>query len=286
MKRQTAILLLCAILMGLALTGCRDSGYSKYHSHFIDTFDTMVEIIGYAKTDEEFNRYTDLIHQDMLLYHKYFDKYHSYEGIANIKTINDQAGIAPVAVDQPIIDLLLLSKEWYGKTGGAVNVAFGPVLSIWHDYRERYQNDPEGARLPPMEELEAAATLTDIDKVIIDQEAGTVFLAEVGMSLDVGAVAKGYATELAGSHAYQEGFTSYMISSGGNVRIYDPPSIPRRSVGGWGFRTPVRKTFSAVSSGIWIPSFSIRARWSPAATTSGTTWWRARESTISSTPPP
>ena len=35
--------------------------------------------------------------------------YHDYEGINNIKTINDNAGVAPVEVSQEIIDLLLLN---------------------------------------------------------------------------------------------------------------------------------------------------------------------------------
>jgi hypothetical protein len=37
---------------------------------------------------------------------------------------------------------------------------------------------------------------TDLDKVIVDEEEGTVYLEDPRMSLDVGAVAKGFATEL------------------------------------------------------------------------------------------
>jgi thiamine biosynthesis lipoprotein len=66
----------------------------------------------------------------------------------------------------------------YQKTGGAVNIAFGAVLSIWHDYREAGLNDPENAKLPPMEMLEEAARHTDINDVIIDEQASTVFLSD------------------------------------------------------------------------------------------------------------
>ena len=42
-----------------------------------------------------------------LLYTSY-DIYHDYEGMNNIKTINDNAGIQPVKVDEEIIELLKL----------------------------------------------------------------------------------------------------------------------------------------------------------------------------------
>ena len=67
-----------------------------------------------------------------------------------------------------------------------VNIAFGSVLKIWHDYREAGQNNPEEAQLPPMDALEEAYAHTDIDQMIIDEEASTVYLADADMSLDVG----------------------------------------------------------------------------------------------------
>ena len=63
--------------------------------------------------------------------HKLFDKYNNYEGINNIKTINDNAGIQPVKVEKAIIDLILFSREWYAETGRKTNIAMGPVLEIW-----------------------------------------------------------------------------------------------------------------------------------------------------------
>lgn len=48
-------------------------------------------------------------------------------------------------VDQRIIDLLLFSRDMYEATGGAVNVAMGAVLSIWHDAREYSIDNPEEA---------------------------------------------------------------------------------------------------------------------------------------------
>ena len=99
------------------------------------------------------------IQEQLTKYHRLFDIYNSYEGVNNLKTINDHAGIAPVKVDQEIIALLLFAKEQYFATGGVLNIAFGPVLKIWHDYRTKGILDPLAAEVPPRQLLEEAATV-------------------------------------------------------------------------------------------------------------------------------
>jgi thiamine biosynthesis lipoprotein len=126
--------------------------------------------------------------------------------INNIKTINDSAGNSPVPVRQEIIDLLLFSKEWYEKTDGTTNIALGPVLKIWRDYRENALDDPKNAALPPLDLLETAALYTDINKVILNLAENTVFLENEKMSLDVGAVGKVFATELVVEEIQEQGF--------------------------------------------------------------------------------
>ena len=44
-------------------------------------------------------------------YHRLYDIYDEYEGINNVKTINDAAGQGPVEVDERIIDLLLFCRR-------------------------------------------------------------------------------------------------------------------------------------------------------------------------------
>jgi thiamine biosynthesis lipoprotein len=79
-------------------------------------------------------------------------------------------------------------------------------------------DDPENAELPTMEELEQKAQHIDINNVIVDDDASTVYLNDPEMRLDVGAIAKGYATEMVSVYAMEHGFENGMISVGGNVR--------------------------------------------------------------------
>lgn len=99
-----------------------------------------------------------------------------------------------------------------------MNIAMGSVLSIWHKYREAGINDEENAALPPTDQLKEAAKHTDINKLIIDKEKSTVYLEDKKMSLDVGAIGKGYATEQVAQMVMKKGFTSGLLSVGGNVR--------------------------------------------------------------------
>ncbi len=216
LKKMCILLISAAMLLNTASCGLRKP--VRYEAAFLKLFDTKTTIVAYTDNKEEFARYSQLIYDSLNEYHQLYDIYNSYEGISNIKTINDQAGKAPVKVDSRIIDLLKFSKQWYEKTGGKVNVAMGSVLSIWHDYREKGMEDPDSAELPPLERLKEAAMHTDINKVIINEEKSTVYLEDPEMSLDVGAVAKGYATEQVSRIAYENGFTSGLISVGGNVR--------------------------------------------------------------------
>ncbi len=207
-----------AVLILINLTACGTARLTRYESQFLGVFDTMTSIVGYAHSKDEFTKYSQLIHDKLFEYHKLYDIYNDYEGMNNLKTINDNAGKAPVKVDKRIIDLAEFSKDWYEKTDGKVNIAFGAVLSIWHDYRERGIDDPENAQLPSMVKLKEANKHTNINKVVVNEKDSTIYLEDPEMSLDVGAVAKGYATEMVSRIAEENGFTSGLISVGGNVR--------------------------------------------------------------------
>ncbi len=197
---------------------CKSYSLKRYEAQFLVLFDTMTTIVGYEESREEFAGYVQVIYGSLEESHRLYDIYNDYDGLSNIKTINDNAGKTPVKVDRRIIDLLLFAKEEYTKTRGKTNVAFGSVLEIWHEYRERGIDNPEDAEVPPVEILREAGRHTDINQVIIDEKASTVFLKDPEMSLDVGAIAKGYAVEQAALIAIQNGFQSGLISVGGNVR--------------------------------------------------------------------
>ena len=132
------------------------------------------------------------------------------------------AGKEPVKVDKEIIDLLKFSIELYKKTDGEINIAMGKVLKIWHDYRTTGIDSPSQAELPSMELLHNASKHCDINDIIIDEEASTVYLADPELKLDVGSIGKGYAVQMVAEYAKELGMNNLVINCGGNVITIGP----------------------------------------------------------------
>ncbi len=216
----SSLLLVALVLPCVLLYACGNPKTEKFSEYSLDLFDTATTVTGYAETREDFDKISKEILSELEEYHKLFTIYNRYDGLENLCTVNEvNDGVhRTVTVDSRIIDLLLYAKDIYAKTGGKVNVAMGSVLSIWHDYRTQGLNEPAEAELPPMDLLSEAAAHTNIDDVIIDVEKSTVFLADPKMKLDVGAIAKGYAVEMASRSLEEKGITGYVINVGGNVR--------------------------------------------------------------------
>ena len=85
----------------------------RYSTIFYDAFDTVTQVIAYCDSEEEFNRQMDALHADLLEYHRLYDIYNDYDGVTNIKTINDNAGTAPVQVNDKILGMLELARQMY-----------------------------------------------------------------------------------------------------------------------------------------------------------------------------
>ncbi|HHX69357.1 MAG: FAD:protein FMN transferase [Miniphocaeibacter sp.] len=238
MKKKFILLSLLSII--LLLTACNKNKYIKYFDSIFGTFDTIIDFTAYTETEEEYKEYYSLVKEEFNRLHKLYDIYNDYEGINNIKTINDMAGKEPVEVDKDIIELLKFSKEMAEKYSYKTNIAFGPVLSIWHEYREEAldENNKEKPKIPSMEELELASKYTDINKVIIDEENSTVYLEDENMSLDVGATSKGYASQLVMDKVKEAGCKSAILSAGGNVISIGKPMEENKDKWGIGIQNP------------------------------------------------
>lgn len=219
MKKTFACLLCFALIISCA--ACSQTvQLTKHSEYYFDYFDTVTTVIGYSETKEEFDDICAEIKGLLQEYHQLYTIYNRYDDLNNIVTINDvsEGTHSVVKVDKKIIDLLKFAKEMYAMTNGSVNVAMGSVLKIWHTYRNEGLDNPLNAQLPPVEQLKEAAEHTDIDKVIIDEENSTVYLDDPEMTLDVGAIAKGYAVEQIALYLENKGVSGYLLNVGGNVR--------------------------------------------------------------------
>lgn len=208
------------ILTVCLLCGCQnEKELTKHNEQILDAgFDTFIQLLAYTEDDETYDDYLKQVKETYVYYNKLFDRYHTYEGINNVKTINDQAGKAPVKVDSELIDLLLETKKYSDVSNQQYNVTFGAVLELWHHYRE--QATEQGvAAIPSETELTQAREHTGWDKVEIDTAAKTVYINDSKASIDLGSAAKGYATEKCAKLLESKGLKHAIINAGGNVRI-------------------------------------------------------------------
>lgn len=213
-KITAVFVLVCCLLL---LASCFHTEKKLYSKSYFDLFDTVTVIKGYEKSEEDFLTVADSVYLQLQRYHMLFDIYYEYDGINNVCTLNKNAG-KEIKVEDDMIDFLDFAVEMYDITDGKMNVAMGSVLSIWHSCREEAAKDPENARIPSDEELREASSHTDIEKIRIDRESGSVTLLDSKMSIDVGAVAKGYAAERVAKTLESDGKEGYIISLGGNIR--------------------------------------------------------------------
>lgn len=207
------ILLVCAMLFFSA-----GAETVRYDQSFFDVFDTFSRISIYSNDQQKAADWLAFAYNELLTYHKLYDIYNEYDGMTNLCTLNRTAAKAPVEVDDRILALLRYSKDMYALTDGRTNIAMGSVLSLWHDARTAGISNPETAALPDMAALEEAAKHTSIEALVIDEQSKTVYFADPDLKLDVGAIAKGYATEQVAQVLMERGVDSALLSIGGNIR--------------------------------------------------------------------
>ena len=211
MKKILLILTVVAVTAGLC--SCGNGQDTKNTRVFYEYFDTVTEITAFGETEGEFTRVTDEIEGIFKEYHRLADIYNEYSGMNNLCTVNKNAGKEAVKVSGALLDLVEYGITAYGITKGKTNIALGAVTRLWHDAREG------GAALPAENELKEAAKHCNIEDIVIDREKGTLFLKDEKMSVDMGAVAKGYACEIAAKFLEDEGKTGYALNLGGNLRV-------------------------------------------------------------------
>ncbi|EQB22799.1 Thiamin biosynthesis lipoprotein ApbE [Dehalobacter sp. UNSWDHB] len=152
---------------------------------------------------------------------------------SELDRINQAAGVKPVEVSDLTFEVIQQSIEVAEMTQGAYDPTIGPIMTLWGFGLEGQH------RVPSAQEVEATLKLVDYRKVVLDQEKKTVFLAQKGMVLDLGGIAKGYAVDQAVSILRKNSITSALVSAGGNIFTIGQKS--NNSPWQIGIRNPVAK---------------------------------------------
>ena len=208
-------------LISVLIFSCFNNKEKVYTETVDGLFDTVHVISGYDKSEQEFKKKVKFYQEEMEKLHKLYTSYEDFQGINNISTINENAGIKPVKVDRNIIDLPKDTLERNKEISDKVNIAAGNVIDLWDKAKT------EG-KLPEQSELEKMQKCAKTENIVIDEQNSTVFIKEKCTKLNLGAVAKGYAVEQVTKKMEKAGMTSFIISAGGNVKVVGKRKIPKK----------------------------------------------------------
>ena len=136
-----------------------------------------------------------------------------YKPESELSKVNRDAFKNPVKISDELFEVLRASVEYSKKTEGAFDITIGPVVELWR------RTEKEGAK-PTEQELASAKARTGYEKLILDQQNKTVRFAVEGMILDLGAIAKGYAIDLAVEAMKETGVAGGLIDVGGDIRCF------------------------------------------------------------------
>lgn len=143
---------------------------------------------------------------------------------SELMAINQQAGIRPVQVSATAFSLIQDALHYSKRHRDSFNVLIGPLVKLW---RIGFGGD----QVPSSAEIQRRLRLMDYSQVVLDAPTQTVYLKQVGMQLDLGAIAKGYFADQLIQQFQQAGVTSAIVNLGGNVKLLG--SNPLTTDGRW-----------------------------------------------------
>jgi thiamine biosynthesis lipoprotein len=141
-----------------------------------------------------------------------------YRSTSEICDLNARAGREPVPVDPRLFRLLQRARALTEATEGAFDITVAPLLRCWGFVGG-------SGRVPSRGEQEQARAVVGMHLVELDEDNYTVRFRVEGVTLDLGAIGKGYALERAAGLLREAGLTSALLHGGTStiVALGAPP---------------------------------------------------------------
>lgn len=194
------ITLLVILLFGVFFINTKKE--YKTNLYYMDTY---IYVKLYSKKDaSEVLKKIDDIYKE---YHSLTDRYNHYEGIVNIYDIyHNTLSDNELIIDSKLYDMLKYAKEWEEKYP-KFSIEIGGTIDVWKKYRD------SGEGIPTQEELDNTKEYTKL--VLLEDNK----ILNNHPNLDLGAISKGYTTEIVGKYLESIGIDEYLINAGGNVKV-------------------------------------------------------------------
>ncbi len=222
---KKTLVLLIAIFGLFLFSACQEStpDIKDYTKSFInDYMDTYIRI-DYATDDADLAAEIALGVEDILAH--YHDLTNNYEGprdvnnSPNIYEINQRIG-ETIAIDPDLYDILVLSEELKTLTDGYFDIGIGKLVDLWKaEIEHGYENNTMTEMA--FNAVTAASDALDFSGNVIDLSVdGYITTAGEHLKLDLGAIAKGYATQKLREYLMDKELVYFMINSGTSSFVF------------------------------------------------------------------
>lgn len=205
------------ILLGiLVLTFCFSSAASaeqKLYKTVALYFDTVIQISFYADDSG-----AELMKQCLNALASYEKTFSRMDSESELYAVNHRDTDA-VEVSSDLAYLIETGLAYYEKSGGKFDITIAPVSDLW-DFKSKDAAVPEEAKIKE--------ALTKVGAENVKVENNTVYFADDGTMIDLGALVKGYAADQLKEYLTSQGVTSGVLNLGGNVLTIgaDPDGKP------------------------------------------------------------
>lgn len=173
------------------------------------TLHLMGTVIQITVTHPDAATLLDHVEQKLLDYQKRFS---ANDASSDLMQVNNHAGISAVKLDSDLFELIAIGKRCSLSNAGSLNIAIGPLIQAW---RIGFKD----AQLPSQQQIASLLPLTDPNKILLDEQSHSVMLADKGMAIDLGALAKGYFADQIAKYLTEQKVQSALIDLGGNVVV-------------------------------------------------------------------
>jgi len=138
------------------------------------------------------------------------DVYSLYKDSSEISRINRLKKNERLQISDGVFNLIHKTLDYSERTGGAFDITVKPLVEVWNAARK-------ADKMPEEREIKRVLGRVGYKNVVLDGIVRAIHFKKDGMGIDLGAAAKGYATDRAVSILEENGIDSALVNSGGDM---------------------------------------------------------------------
>lgn len=196
---------MCLLAGGMCIAGCQKAELVQIRDNR-PLMGTAVEMTLEGTDEGRLRQAMDDAYREMT---RLSDMMNHYNPDSVVSALNNAAGKRPVAVPPELVQVLKMARTVSARSHGAFDITIGSLTG--------WRFDPEHPQMPTPAQIKAQLPKVNYRDVILDESAGTAFLKQPGMRIDLGGIAKHYILDAGMKVLRQNGVEHAMLNGGGDV---------------------------------------------------------------------